>query len=113
MLAVMFQRFTQYLASSNSNFQLSNFLDKTGVQGEQHRPVAQFTLHTCPVPVRPVHCGRSVRETGRGTGTSRDNESRSQAGGRAGPGVRWGVWGGVQAGGWGGVTGYCCALLIV
>jgi phosphatidylinositol-binding clathrin assembly protein len=28
------QRFTQYLASSNSTFQLSNFLDKTGVQGE-------------------------------------------------------------------------------
>ena len=28
-----FQRFTQYLASSNSNFQLANFLDKTGVQG--------------------------------------------------------------------------------
>jgi len=27
------ERFTQYLASSNSNFQLSNFLDKTGVQG--------------------------------------------------------------------------------
>ena len=28
------QRFTQYLASSNSNFQLNGFLDKTGVQGE-------------------------------------------------------------------------------
>lgn len=28
-----FQRFTQYLASSNSSFQLSNFLDKSGVQG--------------------------------------------------------------------------------
>lgn len=28
-----FQRFTQYLASSNSTFQLSNFLDKSGVQG--------------------------------------------------------------------------------
>ena len=28
-----FQRFTQYLASSNSNFQLNGFLDKTGVQG--------------------------------------------------------------------------------
>jgi len=28
------ERFTQYLASSNSNFQLSNFLDKTGVQGK-------------------------------------------------------------------------------
>lgn len=27
------QRFTQYLASSNSTFQLSNFLDKSGVQG--------------------------------------------------------------------------------
>ena len=27
------ERFTQYLASSNSNFQLANFLDKTGVQG--------------------------------------------------------------------------------
>ena len=32
-LTLMFQRFTQYLASSNSNFQLANFLDKTGVQG--------------------------------------------------------------------------------
>lgn len=31
-----FQRFTQYLASSNSTFQLSNFLDKSGVQGECH-----------------------------------------------------------------------------
>jgi len=28
------QRFTQYLASSNSTFQLSNFLDKSGVQGD-------------------------------------------------------------------------------
>jgi len=28
------QRFTQYLASSNTNFQLSNFLDKSGVHGE-------------------------------------------------------------------------------
>ncbi|XP_071445417.1 phosphatidylinositol-binding clathrin assembly protein LAP isoform X16 [Hetaerina americana] len=27
------ERFTQYLASSNSTFQLSNFLDKSGVQG--------------------------------------------------------------------------------
>jgi len=27
------ERFTQYLASSNSNFQLNGFLDKTGVQG--------------------------------------------------------------------------------
>ena len=33
---MMFQRFTQYLASSNSNFQLANFLDKTGVQGIDH-----------------------------------------------------------------------------
>ena len=32
-VAFCFQRFTQYLASSNSNFQLANFLDKTGVQG--------------------------------------------------------------------------------
>ena len=29
-----FQRFTQYLASSNTNFQLSNFMDKGGVQGQ-------------------------------------------------------------------------------
>ena len=29
----LFQRFTQYLASSSSNFQLSAFLDKGGVQG--------------------------------------------------------------------------------
>ena len=28
-----FQRFVQYLASSNTSFQLSNFLDKGGVQG--------------------------------------------------------------------------------
>ena len=28
------QRFVQYLASTNSNFQLNAFLDKTGVQGE-------------------------------------------------------------------------------
>merc|ERR1719228_3040719 len=32
------ERFTQYLASSNSNFQLSNFLDKTGVQGYDMSP---------------------------------------------------------------------------
>lgn len=30
------QRFTQYLASSNSTFQLNNFLDKSGVQGRFH-----------------------------------------------------------------------------
>ena len=29
-----FQRFVQYLASSNTSFQLSNFLDKGGVQGK-------------------------------------------------------------------------------
>ena len=34
LLTVFFQRFTQYLASSNSNFQLSNYLDKSGVQGQ-------------------------------------------------------------------------------
>jgi hypothetical protein len=32
-LVFSLQRFTQYLASSNSTFQLSNFLDKSGVQG--------------------------------------------------------------------------------
>jgi len=32
------ERFTQYLASSNSNFQLSSFLDKTGVQGYDMSP---------------------------------------------------------------------------
>jgi len=32
------ERFTQYLASSNSNFQLNNFLDKTGVQGYDMSP---------------------------------------------------------------------------
>ena len=36
-----FQRFTQYLASSNSNFQLANFLDKTGVQGKEGRGVTR------------------------------------------------------------------------
>ena len=32
------ERFIQYLASSNTNFQLSNFLDKSGVHGktQQH-----------------------------------------------------------------------------
>ena len=30
---MLFQRFTQYLASSNCTFKLSNFLDKTGVKG--------------------------------------------------------------------------------
>ncbi|CAG2054950.1 unnamed protein product [Timema podura] len=34
----LFQRFTQYLASSNSTFQLSNFLDKSGVQGYDMSP---------------------------------------------------------------------------
>ncbi|XP_047988204.1 phosphatidylinositol-binding clathrin assembly protein LAP isoform X1 [Leguminivora glycinivorella] len=33
LLAYGNERFTQYLASSNSTFQLSNFLDKSGVQG--------------------------------------------------------------------------------
>merc|ERR1711962_1625257 len=32
------ERFVQYLASSNSNFQLNNFLDKTGVQGYDMSP---------------------------------------------------------------------------
>ncbi|XP_063224930.1 phosphatidylinositol-binding clathrin assembly protein LAP isoform X4 [Bacillus rossius redtenbacheri] len=32
------ERFTQYLASSNSTFQLSNFLDKSGVQGYDMSP---------------------------------------------------------------------------
>ncbi|XP_059083090.1 phosphatidylinositol-binding clathrin assembly protein LAP-like isoform X8 [Tigriopus californicus] len=32
------ERFTQYLASSNTNFQLSNFLDKSGVQGYDMSP---------------------------------------------------------------------------
>ncbi|CAB0006329.1 unnamed protein product [Nesidiocoris tenuis] len=32
------ERFTQYLASSNSSFQLSNFLDKSGVQGYDMSP---------------------------------------------------------------------------
>ncbi|KAJ8967835.1 hypothetical protein NQ317_005869 [Molorchus minor] len=31
------ERFTQFLASSNSTFQLSNFLDKSGVQVSQNR----------------------------------------------------------------------------
>ncbi|CAH1989580.1 unnamed protein product [Acanthoscelides obtectus] len=31
------ERFTQYLASSNSTFQLSNFLDKSGVQGKRRK----------------------------------------------------------------------------
>lgn len=35
MIFVYFQRFTQYLASSNSNFQLNSFLDKGGVQGKK------------------------------------------------------------------------------
>ena len=29
------ERFIQYLASSNTNFQLSNFLDKSGVHGKK------------------------------------------------------------------------------
>lgn len=32
------ERFTQYLASSNTNFQLSNFMDKGGVQGYDMSP---------------------------------------------------------------------------
>jgi len=32
------ERFTQYLASSNSNFQLGNYLDKSGVQGYDMSP---------------------------------------------------------------------------
>jgi hypothetical protein len=32
------ERFTQYMASSNSTFQLSNFLDKSGVQGYDMSP---------------------------------------------------------------------------
>ena len=31
---IFLQRFIQYLASSNSSFNLSNFLDKSGVQGK-------------------------------------------------------------------------------
>ena len=32
------ERFTHYLASNNSTFQLSNFMDKTGVQGNDMSP---------------------------------------------------------------------------
>ncbi|CAB4065392.1 PICALM [Lepeophtheirus salmonis] len=32
------QRFVQYLVSSNTNFQLSSFLDKSGVQGYDMSP---------------------------------------------------------------------------
>lgn len=35
--SLSFQRFIQYLASSNSTFNLSNFLDKGGVQGEKQQ----------------------------------------------------------------------------
>lgn len=35
-MTFLLQRFTQYLASSNSTFQLSNFLDKSGVQGDHN-----------------------------------------------------------------------------
>ncbi|XP_045779596.1 phosphatidylinositol-binding clathrin assembly protein LAP isoform X3 [Maniola jurtina] len=38
LLAYGNERFTQYLASSNSTFQLSNFLDKSGVQGYDMSP---------------------------------------------------------------------------
>ncbi|XP_045527153.1 phosphatidylinositol-binding clathrin assembly protein LAP isoform X6 [Pieris brassicae] len=38
LLAYGNERFTQYLASSNSSFQLSNFLDKSGVQGYDMSP---------------------------------------------------------------------------
>lgn len=38
------QRFIQYLASSNSSFNLSNFLDKGGVQGESKNHFYLSTL---------------------------------------------------------------------
>lgn len=38
LLAYGNERFTQYLASSNSTFQLNNFLDKSGVQGYDMSP---------------------------------------------------------------------------
>lgn len=43
------QRFTQYLASSNSTFQLSNFLDKSGVQGECHQHVYYLQPNLIPI----------------------------------------------------------------
>lgn len=34
-LTVLFQRFTQYLASNNCSFNLGQFIDKQGVQGKE------------------------------------------------------------------------------
>ncbi|XP_028164119.1 phosphatidylinositol-binding clathrin assembly protein LAP-like [Ostrinia furnacalis] len=42
LLAYGNERFTQYLASSNSTFQLSNFLDKSGVQGAAGARIGEF-----------------------------------------------------------------------
>ncbi|XP_065161586.1 phosphatidylinositol-binding clathrin assembly protein LAP-like isoform X5 [Atheta coriaria] len=39
------ERFTQYLASSNSSFQLSTFLDKSGVQGYDMSPFIRRYAH--------------------------------------------------------------------
>ena len=44
MYVCLFQRFTQYLASNNCSFNLSGFIDKTGVQGRT------FTM----LPARPT-----------------------------------------------------------
>lgn len=41
----IFQRFMQYLASSNSTFNLSNFLDKGGVQGKSTIKNKLYSLH--------------------------------------------------------------------
>jgi hypothetical protein len=54
------QRFTQYLASSNSTFQLSNFLDKSGVQG-----VLKIILYSMNFKNAVfVDCHVTVRSTG-------------------------------------------------
>ena len=39
------ERFIQYLASSNTNFQLSNFLDKSGVHGKIQSSGDQYFNH--------------------------------------------------------------------
>jgi len=43
------ERFIQYLASSNTNFQLSSFLDKSAVHGEKRRKVKK--IGEAPVPI--------------------------------------------------------------
>ncbi|XP_059083083.1 phosphatidylinositol-binding clathrin assembly protein LAP-like isoform X1 [Tigriopus californicus] len=62
------ERFTQYLASSNTNFQLSNFLDKSGVQDRWQAMLAHAVVIDPYARAVLKHSAERVRAIGDGCG---------------------------------------------